>query len=84
MTVKGNHFLAEIIAKKLSGINQVPPHVRNHMVNNAAKAAVEYHETEIERKDEAIRKALILLREWPDSIASEVLRVALSTKEDLE
>ena len=87
MTVKGNHPLAEIIAKKLSGINQVQPHVRNSMVNTAIKAAVEYHETEIERKDGLIDEAANLLYGCVDSErciykATLLLEKALSTKED--
>lgn len=44
MSVKGNHPLAEILAKKLFGINQVPDKERTKMANRAVKAAIEYHE----------------------------------------
>ena len=45
MQVKGNHPLAEIIAKKLFGINVVPPQERDKMVQAAVHAAVDYHES---------------------------------------
>jgi len=45
MKVKGNHPLAEIIAKKLFGISTVPKHEQDRMINRACKAAVEYHES---------------------------------------
>lgn len=44
MKVKGNHPLAEIIAKKLFGINQVPYTEQQKMINRACIAAVNYHE----------------------------------------
>ena len=37
---------------------------------------------EIERKDEAIKAAIKLLRKWNDSQALQILNNALSTKED--
>ena len=40
------HPLAEILAKKLFGINSVPKKERTKMVNRAIKAAVEFHEQE--------------------------------------
>ena len=43
MTVKGNHPLAEIIAKKLSGISQVPYLEQSKMISRACEAAVEWH-----------------------------------------
>jgi len=87
MTVKGNHPLAEIIAKKLSGITNVPPHVAIYMVNSAVKAAVEYHEAEIERKDKLVDEAANLLYECVDSEsciykATLLLEKAMITKED--
>ena len=42
MKVKGNHPVAEILAKKLSGIEIVPAAEQRKMVNRAIKAAVEY------------------------------------------
>ena len=45
MEVK-THPLAEILAKKLFGINSVPKKERTRMVNRAIKAAVEFHEQE--------------------------------------
>ena len=44
MTVKGNHPLAEIIAKCLFGFNSVPPEYRQRMINRACRKAVEWHE----------------------------------------
>jgi len=58
MTVKGNHPLAEIIARKLFCIESVPVAEQGKMVNRAIKAAVAYHEAEINRKDEALRLML--------------------------
>ena len=48
-TVKPNHPLAEIIARKLLGISGVPSIEQSKMVNRAAGAAVEFHESEIQR-----------------------------------
>lgn len=48
MTVKGNHPLAEIIARKLLGIEIVPVKEQYRMCNRACKAAVEYHEKIVE------------------------------------
>jgi len=58
MTVKGNHPLAEIIARKLFCIESVPVAEQGKMVNRAIKAAVAYHEAEINRKDKAINRFL--------------------------
>ena len=52
MNVKGNHPIAEILAKKLSGIETVPPTEQKQMVSRAVKAAVEYHERE---KDQIVK-----------------------------
>jgi len=54
MTIKGNHPLAEIIARKLFGIESVPSAEQRKMVNRAVKAAVEYHEAELESKRKII------------------------------
>ncbi|MCP3921694.1 MAG: hypothetical protein GY714_03825 [Desulfobacterales bacterium] len=43
ITVK-KHPLAEILSKKLFGIETVPVKEQKRMVNRAIKAAVEYHE----------------------------------------
>ena len=43
-TVKGNHPLSEIIAKKLFGIKSVPPLEAERMISRACRAAVEWHE----------------------------------------
>jgi hypothetical protein len=42
MRVKGNHPLAEILGKKLLGIEIVPKEEQVKMVNRAIKAAVEW------------------------------------------
>jgi hypothetical protein len=42
MRVKGNHPLAEILGKKLLGIEIVPKDEQVKMVNRAIKAAVEW------------------------------------------
>ena len=49
LNVKGNHPLAEIIAKCLFGIEQVPKKYMGRMVNRACKKAVEYHKKEIKK-----------------------------------
>jgi hypothetical protein len=61
MTVKGNHPLAEIIARKLFGIEMAQTAEQRKMVSRAIKAAVEYHNTEVERKDETIKTMKKLL-----------------------
>ena len=48
MKVKGNHPLAEVIAKKLFGIEGVPKECMQRMVNAACKSAVEYHTKKLE------------------------------------
>lgn len=48
MTVT-THPLAEIIAKKLFNIESVPPAEAKRMVGRAIKAAVEYHQSEINK-----------------------------------
>ncbi len=50
MKVKGNHPLAELLAKKLFGIESVSKSEQTKMVNRAIKAAVKYHEEENNRK----------------------------------
>lgn len=47
--VKGNHPLAEIIARKLSGISGVPHMEQLKMVDRACSAAVKYHEEQIKK-----------------------------------
>ena len=47
MKVKGNHPLAELLAKKLSGIETVKPKEQSKMVNRAIKAAVAWYEKRI-------------------------------------
>ena len=45
--VKLDHPLAELVAKKLSGIEIVPNKEKGRMVNAAAMAAVKWHKKEI-------------------------------------
>lgn len=55
MNVKGNHPLAEIIAKKLFGIEgDLPKDEKTKMVNRACKSAIEWHHKEMvtTKKDE--------------------------------
>lgn len=44
INVEPNHPLAEILARKLFGIEGVPRKEQTHMVNRAIKAAVQWHE----------------------------------------
>ena len=44
MIVKGNHPLAEVIAKALFGIETVPKDYIPRMVNRACRKAVEWYE----------------------------------------
>jgi len=74
MQVKGNHPLAEIIAKKLFGIENVHWIEASRMVSNAAKAAVEWHEKEMERETNPFASCEDvghLWREYKDTIAGE-------------
>jgi hypothetical protein len=48
MEVRGNHPLAEIIAKKLFAISVVPADEAEEMISRAARAAVEWHNNEVE------------------------------------
>lgn len=47
MEVKGNHPLAEILAKKLFGIHNVPKEEAKKMINRAIVACVNYHKVEL-------------------------------------
>ena len=47
MVVKGNKPLMEIIAKKLSGIEGVPPTEQRKMVNRACKSAQAYYDEQV-------------------------------------
>lgn len=53
MNVK-THPLMEIIASKLFGINTVPTIERSRMIVRACKAAAEYHNKEMQKKDDII------------------------------
>lgn len=68
MTVKGNHPLGEIVARKLFGIGSCPPEIQSRMVRTAAKSAAHWHEeqvtalrAEIERKDGVLKKIVSTL-----------------------
>lgn len=63
MEVKGNHPLAEIIAKKLFSIESVPKEEQKKMVRRAIKEAVKYH---IEKLDELRTHNLDLICELED------------------
>ena len=63
MTVKGNHPLAEIIARKLFSIETVPTTEQKKMVSRAVKSAVEYHEAEINKLKEQNKEMLEALKE---------------------
>jgi tartrate dehydratase alpha subunit/fumarate hydratase class I-like protein len=45
MIVQGNHPIAEIIAKCMSGVEIVPKEYMKRMVNKACREAVKYHES---------------------------------------
>ena len=63
MNVKGNHPLAEIIARKTFGIETVPSVEARKMVQRAIHAAIEWHEKQLEKFDgvdvESIVKAYL-------------------------
>lgn len=54
--VKPNHPLAEIIARKLSGITGVPHQEQQQMVRRAITSAVEFHDQKIKDLSEAGKK----------------------------
>jgi hypothetical protein len=58
MTVKGNHPLMEIIACKMSGIESVPIKQMGGVVNRAAKAAVKYHDEEIQKLKDLLTEVI--------------------------
>ena len=61
MKVKGNHPLAELLAKHLLGIETVPKNYQKRMINRAIKAAVKWHEeqkTKTEQKGDFMNKNL--------------------------
>ena len=49
IVVNGNHPLAEIIAKKLSGIGMVSGIEAMKMISRACFVAVKYHEDELKK-----------------------------------
>ena len=63
MTVKGNHPIAEIIARKLAGVEIVPNDVARHMVNRAATAAAEYAEKLDAERDRLLEEVAALQAE---------------------
>lgn len=52
MEVKGNHPLAEVIAKCLLGIESVPAKEQRRMVNRACKEAVKWYKDQTPPKEE--------------------------------
>jgi hypothetical protein len=54
--VKGNHPLAEVIAKCLFGIETVPKEYMRRMVNRACREAVKWHQ---ERENKVLRDVLL-------------------------
>jgi hypothetical protein len=46
MDTPGHHPLAELLARKLSGIESVPPKEQTRMVNRAIRAAVQWYEAD--------------------------------------
>lgn len=63
MNVPGTHPLAELLARKLFGIEGVPRNEQTKMVRQAIRAAVDWHETVIKRKDEAVKEAIGIYEE---------------------
>lgn len=47
LVVKGNHPLAEVIAKRLFGIENTPKEYQQRMVNSACAEAVKWHEKDV-------------------------------------
>lgn len=66
MKVKGNHPLAELIARHLSGIVSVPSLEANRMVNRAAMAAVKWHEEQMEQLSNATKQAFEIYKAQED------------------
>jgi hypothetical protein len=64
MTVKGNHPLAEIIARKMSGIESVPIKQMGGVVNRAAKAAVKYYDGEIKKLKDLLTEVINSSMDW--------------------
>ena len=81
MTVKGNHPLAEILAKKLFSIETVPVAEQRRMVNRAINAGVEYHKAEIKKFAEFERIDKIRIEEGLEEIKK--LRKALDYPGDI-
>jgi len=63
LVVKGNHPLAEKIARKLFDIESAQPREARKMVNDAAKDAVEYVE-QLEQENEQLRELLQEMYDW--------------------
>ena len=56
IVVKGNHPLAEIIGRKLLGIESVPIKEQRRMVARAVKASVEFYEQSVKEERAACAK----------------------------
>lgn len=63
MKIKGNHPLAEVIAKCMHGIEQVPKEYQRRMINRACKKAIEWHEKQNDYSEiiEAMQTTLEIL-----------------------
>ena len=74
MNVKGNHPLAEIIARKTFSIETVPSVEARRMVQRTIHAAIEWHEKQLEKFDgvdvESIVKAYLTTHGW-DGLAGD-------------
>ena len=68
MLVKGNHPLAEILAKKLFSIETVPAKEQKRMVNRAINAGVEYHKAEIKKLENANETLSFQTSEFANSL----------------
>jgi len=64
MTVKGNHPLAEIIARKLFCIESVPVAEQGKMLRRSVKAAVEYHDGEVQKLKDLLTEVVSSTLGW--------------------
>jgi hypothetical protein len=75
MTVRGNHPLAEVIAKKLSGIEMCPVTEQIMMAGRACKAAVAWHKEEVEALEARITELEVLAEriiDWSEAYPTSV------------
>ena len=64
MTVKGNHPLAEIIARKLFCIESAPVAEQGKMLRRAVKVAVEYHNGEVQKLKDLLTEVVSSTMGW--------------------